>query len=318
MHALANSEMHASKTHAHILEVSSAQSGQKLLALLERLLRLPKPILHKWIRTGQIRLNSKRCQPFERVKFQDIIRLPPFALSLGTENSTAVKQVLPLPQIIGEYNGLICYNKPAGLPTHAGSKHNDSLAARLKTAFADSTFTPVPVHRLDKDTSGVILVATTFSALRLAQDQLQQGKIIKEYLCWVEGLWPYSSSTILEDELQKLNMHGVEKMVVVNQKNEFSKTARLIVTPILSNGRASLLLVRILTGRTHQIRVQLANAKHSIIGDLKYGHIQNNGQLLLHAGRITLEDGHQFQALPPWQAQFQVDYIPSIDYAKQS
>ncbi|MBQ7584674.1 MAG: RluA family pseudouridine synthase [Desulfovibrionaceae bacterium] len=291
------------------LIVEVCESEQKLLSLLERHLKVSKNLLHKWVRTGQVRINGKRCHPFDRVRGGDIIRLPPFALKMAEKEDT---EILPaLPKIVERYQELICFCKPSGLPTHGGTGHRDSLAARLRHAWRESSFIPVPVHRLDKDTSGLILVAESFQALRKAQEDLQAGFVVKEYVCWVSGRWPKSDICFLEHFLEKKGALGVEKMQVVSEDDPKGKKSLSKVTPLKIGTQKSLLLVRIFTGRTHQIRVQMADLGHPILGDHKYGHFKDsNSKLLLHACRIILKDGHEFVDLPAWPKGYEVLSLP--------
>ncbi|MBQ9536849.1 MAG: RluA family pseudouridine synthase [Desulfovibrionaceae bacterium] len=286
-------------------KVTSAEHDLKLLALLERHLGLPKSLLHRWVRTGQVRRNGKRCQPFERVAQGDLIRLPPFAFKLkGLDNK--MPQLGPLPRLIGSHADLLCYCKPRGLPTHGGTGHLDSLAARLQQAFWAAPFIPVPVHRLDRDTSGLILVATTYRALRRTQEAWQNQLITKEYLCWVWGKWPYKEPRLLIDFVQKIGAEGHMKMQVIDSLT--AKEARSFVTPMQICAKASLLLVQIGTGRTHQIRVQLAHAGYPIVGDHKYG-APTNLPLYLHATRLILNDGHEFCNFPEWDGDWRVPHL---------
>ena len=166
--------------------VTEAESGQKILQFLERRLKLPSSLLHRWIRTGQVRCNGGRCKPFARVKAGDMVRLPPFAFKLAAQmlspmpvTDKSVPESLPLPPVMGTARGLVAYAKPRGLPTQPGTGHDDSLASRLAAHHADALFVPAPVHRLDKDTSGLLLVATTHDALRRSHEDWREGRITK-------------------------------------------------------------------------------------------------------------------------------------------
>ena len=306
--------------------VQACEASQKLLMLLERRLHLPANLLHRWIRTGQVRRNGGRCQPFERVNLGDSIRIPPFALKMSKQSTfegkgknvyknlskDVSKGVLAaLPSTAGQHSGLICYIKPQGLPTHGGSGHLDSLAARLQKAFAKSPFVPVPVHRLDLETSGLILVAETFAALTKTQEDLRAHLILKDYLCWVEGAWEYQGPILLQSFLARLDDASGPKVQVVDDAAR-GKFAESLVLPLVLKAKSSLLLVRILTGRTHQIRVQMANMKHPILGDVRYGPKVQEQKFLLHSTRITLNDGTSFLNLPAWPSPYEVTQIPDL------
>ena len=330
--------------------VQETESGQKLLQFLQRRLNLPPTLLHRWVRTGQVRINGSRCKPFARVQTGDIVRLPPFAFKMAEEsNATAEPQEPtdfasgfrkadspPLPPMIGTDGYLWAFNKPAGLPTHPGTGHEDSLSSRLATYFADAPFKPVPVHRLDKETSGVLLVAASYEALSTAQDALRSGTLSKEYVVWVQGSWPFAETQLLRHFLRKDSAQGYEKVRPAAPGEADSREALCLVRPLRVGTRQSLLLVRLLTGRTHQIRVQLAAMGHPVVGDSKYGtaprrHVPRGASclpaparmidtdktkqlpaesLLLHALRITMPCGRIFSCLPEWTGEHALEQMP--------
>ncbi|WP_247647440.1 RluA family pseudouridine synthase [Desulfovibrio desulfuricans] len=337
-------------THA-VLEqpmVQETESGQKLLQFLQRRLNLPPTLLHRWVRTGQVRINGSRCKPFARVQAGDIVRLPPFAFKLAETGTTPGDPQAPinesasnnagsppLPPMIGTDGYLWAFNKPAGLPTHPGTGHEDSLSSRLAAYFADAPFRPVPVHRLDKETSGVLLVAASFEALAKAQEALRAGALAKEYVVWVQGAWPYEETQLLRHFLRKDSAQGYEKVRIAAPGEANSREALCLVRPLRVAQSQSLLLVRLLTGRTHQIRVQLAAMGHPVLGDPKYGaaprrHVprgayalpaparaggadKKNPQpegLMLHALRVTMPCGRIFSCLPSWVGEHALTDLP--------
>ncbi len=338
------------------IEVHSAEGGQKLLQYLMRRLSLPQPLLHRWIRTGQVRINGGRAKPFMHVHAGDTVRLPPFALSMAqsanfdkatqkeqtTEASTSPTppllhtDTLPLPPIVYSDETFTIYNKPCGLPVHGGTGHTDSLCARLETHFADAPFKPTPAHRLDKDTSGLICVAFSYTSLRMLQEAFAAHTMGKEYVAWVHGQWPYSEARTLTHTVAKKTIGSMEKMHVLRAKKRTSslhaeegKDASCIVQCLQRTKTHSLMHIRLLTGRTHQIRLQLAAEGHSIVGDEKYATTQKpylrdkkaDTKLFLHSLRITLphtiEDaaytnlaGKSFTVLPTWENNFRIDAPP--------
>ena len=172
--------------------VDPREGGQKLLQFLQRRLDLPPSLLHRWIRTGQVRINGGRAKPFGLVAAGDAVRLPPFALGMsrrskaagslsspapGQEPRPRAQALPPLPRPLLQDGDLWVFCKPAGLPTHPGTGHEDSLSSRLAARAGDAPFKPTPVHRLDKDTSGILLVA----AVVIVVDQIT-GKLRKELL----------------------------------------------------------------------------------------------------------------------------------------
>ena len=289
--------------------VEEAESGQKLLRFLERRLSLPSNLLHRWIRTGQIRVNGGRSKPFARVEAGDVVRLPPFAEELANEAREASPPIeaLPLPPLIGEWKGLLAYDKPRGLPAQPGAGHDDSLSSRLAANCADGAFRPAPCHRLDRDTTGVILVGATFEALRSAQEALAAGKIHKEYLAWVDGDWPHEGVRRLRGFLRKETRDNVTKTRVVPAGAPYSREAVCYVRPLLRRGGRSLLQIRLATGRGHQIRAQLAACGYPVSGDGKYG---KPGEMRLHSARVILPDGHEFSCAPDWPAPWGTAELP--------
>ena len=311
--------------------VSEAEAGQKLLACLKRRLGsdLPDALLHRIIRGGEVRVNGSRAQAFARLAAGDEVRVPPLRLdrtaqtaggTVAPEEAGAAARNAPAEMltaaglyIVAETPEYLVINKPAGLAAQPGSKQADSVSAILAVAFAGVEFTPTPAHRLDKATSGLILVGKTYRALRAAQEALREHSLGKDYLAWVEGDWPCSGPVDLYDLLEKQDTGGGREKVMTGAGKAALCTAR----PLLSRAGRTLLLIRLRTGRTHQIRVQLASRGHPIVGDAKYGGpgrnqagrppAQTGGQnMCLHAWRLILPYGQVFAAPPPWRGEFAV------------
>ena len=303
----------------------------KLVAFLVRRLEntelpFPQGELHRWIRTGQVRVNSGRSTPFARLQEGDVVRIPPFA-SASIRHSES--RIIPLETGIALGPGLtliavtpaiLALNKPAGLPSQSGTGHDDSVAARLRQYFAGTPYIPAPAHRLDKNTSGVLLAGRSFEAQRHLHERFSlpgaglDAGVTKTYLTWVKGLWPESGQTTLEDYLDKGagSEKPVREVVRVVSEGE-GRYARCLVSPLhylhkSPCGPASLLCILLHTGRTHQIRVQLASRGYPILGDTKYGG-KACSRMLLHAHDITVpmhDEVLHFSCLPDWQAPFAV------------
>ncbi len=299
------------------LQVTAAEAGQKLLQFLSRRFDEPQSVLHRWIRTGQVRINGGRAKPFDRVELNDEIRVPPFA-GAGTKTECAPAPSggkKALPPIVAETDDVIVFCKPSGLPVHPGTGHADSLTTRLEAAFAGSPFIPVPVHRLDRDTSGLLLVGKTYAAVRRLSDALasHDGSVTKEYLAWVQGECPWSRPKRLEDRLAKRTVGELGREKVVAGKSSAGeadeKPASLTVRCLTVREGRSLVLVRLHTGRTHQIRVQLSERGFPLIGDVKYGGPRCEGGLKLHAVRLRVGE-ETYTALPLWAGSLRVAHLP--------
>ena len=328
-----------SEKNRQALTVSRAEAGQKLFNFLQRRVEAATGEFHRWIRTGQVRVNGSRAKAFDRVEEGDQVRVPPFAVFLpaGTEaGNEARKASRPQDEsekkkasssslrIVYEDEDLLVIAKPAGLPVQGGTGHSDSIASRLAAERAGADFVPAPVHRLDKDTTGLLVAGKTYAAVRLLTDALagRGGEAPrKEYLAWVEGRWPFAPEDgpqELHDFLAK-DQKAQRMKTVRGPKEEEGQEARCIVTALETRripegpqGREhSLLLVRLLTGRTHQIRVQLASRGHAIVGDPWYG--KGADGLRLHAFRLSLplpgRAAKTLELLPPWKGAWKVTKV---------
>ncbi len=313
--------------------VQEPESGQKLLQFLQRRLNLPQAMLHRWVRTGQIRINGSRCKPFSRIQTGDTVRLPPFAMRMAAQCDSAspapaskspgkgdtAEDGPPLPPLVGKCGYLWAFDKPAGLPVHPGTGHEDSLTTRLACHFGQASFMPTPVHRLDRGTSGLMLVAASYAALDAAQQALRANTMHKEYVAWVAGRWPHAQTCLVRHFLRKETVDGFERMRPVAAAAPNAKEALCLVRALSINDRASLVQVRLLTGRTHQIRVQLSSLGHPVLGDAKYGQARAGATLYLHSLRIVLPEGPVFACLPPWSGPRALTALPEpIDHGPQA
>lgn len=302
--------------------VTPAESGQKLFQFLARRFNIPSSMLHRWIRTGQVRINGKRSHPFTILSVEDKVRIPPFAQHNSKRhlysNQIPSQQIVlkdppPLPPIIAETPELIVFCKPAGLPVHGGTGLTDSLTHRLALYYTEASFMPTPIHRLDKDSSGILLVAKTYSSLKCIAHLFATNKqITKEYLVWVIGECPWSDPIYLEDELIKVKIKNKRRMTTTQMQQEKlscvinpPQKAALTAHCIKQYKKYSLLLIKLHTGRTHQIRVQLASRNFPVLGDSIYGKISHSDGLKLHAFRLTLYDT-TYNVIPTWQGPWQV------------
>lgn len=295
-----------SKTFA---PVGAAEAGQKLLRFLQRRLHLPESLLHRWVRTGQVRLNGRRCKPYETVHESDQVRVPPFACQLAANGALPdppPESGSDLPPLLAAHDGIWAFAKPAGLAVHPGTGTSASLSELLAAHYADYFFKPAPAHRLDKETSGVILVGATFQAMRDLQKWFGTCRVRKEYLAWVKGRWPYGENRILRHFVG-----GMDKIEARENLFRGSRKAVCLVRLIRATPEKSLLQIRLITGRKRQIRAQLAATGFPIFGDSRYG-AHKGAELKLHACRVGLPNGLEFSCLPSWTGEFAVKELPEF------
>ena len=288
-----------------LVTVTKEEAGQKLLNYLQRRVgkEVPKSALQKAIRKGWVRVDKGRKKAFDRLKEGQIVRIPPF----HTEDKP--EQKVPAPKnslhIIHESEDVLVLSKPCGLPVHRGTNNEDSMADRVKAQYIDAPFRPSPAHRLDKNTSGVLLFGKSYTSLRSLQDQFADHSAEKIYLAWVHGNWNLTEPSVLKDSLEKKTAEdGREKMHTGS-----GKESRCIVQPMEQREDWTLMAVKLLTGRTHQIRVQLSDRGHPIAGDVKYGAPKMKNlpaPLLLHAAYVRVKEG-EWAIEPAWTGPWKVD-----------
>ena len=278
--------------------VSEPEAGQKLLQFLQRRLAgaIPASALQRWIRTGQVRVNGSRAKPGTRLELNHRIRVPPHDLPEPGPSAAPVLDSSEhrLLDVAHEDHDLLILAKPKGLPVHAGTGHQDSIVDRLRSRFADHPWKPTLVHRLDRDTSGLLVVAKTYARLLALQSLWRKEQVRKTYLAWVQGSPSWREPVLLRDETAKVRTDLGEKMRVGGGKHSLT-----LARTLFQAQDAALVLVAPLTGRTHQIRVQLGSRGHPLIGDVKYGGLPRPDGMLLHAWHIAWP-GEAFHLLPDW------------------
>jgi len=285
---------------ARLLAVDAESEGQRLDNFLLRHLKgVPKTHVYRIIRSGEVRVNKGRAQADTRVAEGDAVRLPPVRVAARAlartlpdgDADTAPPREFP---ILYEDEHLIAIDKPAGVAVHGGSGLSFGLIEQLRRARPQARFLEL-VHRLDRETSGVLLVAKKRSALKALQEQFRERETGKTYLALVLGQWP-ARKRVIDVPLHKYLIEGGERRVkVVARDDPQGLRAITLVKPRAQGADTTLLEVTIKTGRTHQIRVHLAQAGHPIAGDDKYGDFERNRQLakaglkrmFLHAWRLT-------------------------------
>lgn len=292
------------------IEIDAEQAGKRLDQFLLKLFgTIPRSRVYRLVRKGEVRVNGHRADPSQRLAVHDKVRVPPVRL----EPEGAPRRV-PRPllerlrsAIIVEDERLLVIDKPSGIAVHGGSGVSFGVIEVLRALRPEDTLELV--HRLDRDTSGCLLVARKASALRALHALLREGQFEKRYLALVKGHWQHGRTRIDVPLRTDLRVGG-ERTVKAHPSG---KAALSEFRPLQFFGkRATLMEVTLHTGRTHQIRVHAAHAGHALAGDEKYGDPQFNSEsaelglarMFLHAHSVGFEwpQGGAFSASAPLPA----------------
>lgn len=257
------------------IKVSADEVGQRIdNYLIKKIKGLPKSRLYRALRKGEVRVNKGRIKPEYRIAAGDEIRVPPLDLKTPPPSEKPSQRIANALQqaVLYEDEGIIVVNKPAGMPVHGGSGVRAGLIEHMRQ-LRPSARQLALVHRLDRDTSGCLVLAKKRRALLSLSQQWAEREVEKHYLVIVLGQWQRGRCVLDAPLLRRNNKVDKGPHVVVhpNGKPAFSE-----VKPLKIGENASLLAVRLLTGRTHQIRVHCADAGHPILGDVRYGDWQAN------------------------------------------
>jgi 23S rRNA pseudouridine955/2504/2580 synthase len=273
------------------LSVDADAAGQRLDNFLLRLLKgVPKTHIYRVIRSGEVRVNGGRASADTRLADGDEVRVPPVRVAQRDHAAPAPARNFPL---LFEDAHLLAVDKPAGVAVHGGSGVSSGVIEQLRQARPDARFLEL-VHRLDRETSGVLLVACRRSALVHLQDQFRArgaDKVVgKTYTALVVGEWP-ERLKVIDTPLHKfLTPEGERRVRATTVEDPEGVYALTLVRVVQRLAGYTLLDVTIKTGRTHQIRVHLAGAGHPIAGDDKYGDFALNKRLARGgAGQVRLE-----------------------------
>ncbi|MEH6443591.1 MAG: 23S rRNA pseudouridine(955/2504/2580) synthase RluC [Oceanospirillaceae bacterium] len=292
-----------------LLTITEDQEGQRIDNFLRTALKgVPKSMIYRIVRKGEVRVNKGRVKPDTKLKCDDIVRVPPVRTAQEGEPVKVSRELLDKLEaaIIYESDALLVINKPSGLAVHGGSGIQLGLIEALRQMRPTLTFLEL-VHRLDRDTSGCIMVAKKRSMLRHLHEALRQGQgISKVYHALVIGRWD-STVQKIEAPLRKNELSSGERIVKVQEDGKASITLFKVIRRFANV--ATLVEAKPVTGRTHQIRVHAQFAGHPIIGDEKYGVESINSQmrpkgikrLFLHAAAltVTLADGEKLHFKAP-------------------
>lgn len=271
------------------VEIVENEEGQRLDNYLIRILKgVPKSFIYKIIRDGQVRVNKKRSQPTTRLHEHDLVRLPPIRTSqpITPKVEERLAEVLTLATLY-EDELIIVLNKPAGMAVHGGSGVSLGVIEAFRRSRPDLSYLEL-VHRLDRETSGCLLLAKKRSVLRQIQAQFEEKSIEKTYLALLQGAWEGKKVKYVDAPLKKQVLVSGERLVRVDEEGKPSKTRFILLK---NYPECCLVEATPQTGRTHQIRVHSASLNTPIIGDEKYNHQPSHSlkipeRLYLHAHAI--------------------------------
>jgi 23S rRNA pseudouridine955/2504/2580 synthase len=291
-----------------LVEVAPELAGQRIDNFLITYLKgVPKTLIYRILRKGEVRVNKGRIKPEYKLQAGDIVRVPPVRVPEGDEPVPVAQGLLQRLEaaIVYEDKGLIVLNKPAGIAVHGGSGLSFGVIEAFRQLRPDAKELEL-VHRLDRDTSGLLMIAKKRSMLRHLHEQLRGDGVDKRYMALVRGHWATSQKQV-RAPLLKSNLRSGERMVEVNDEGKEALTLFKVLRRF--GDFATMVEARPITGRTHQIRVHALHAGHSIAGDSKYGdedftrEIRDLGgkRLFLHAYALVvpLPDGGKIELTAP-------------------
>lgn len=267
---------------------------------------VPKSRIYRIVRKGEVRVNKGRIKPDYRLQDGDVVRIPPVQVSESKESRPADQVLAKIEKsVLYEDKRLLILNKPSGMAVHGGSGLSYGIIEALRALWPDAPYLEL-VHRLDRDTSGCLIIAKKRSALRLLHELLRENRVKKYYQALLKGCWP-GGDRLLDFPLKKNVVRSGERVVRVSDDG---KSARSRFCPLQVKSDASLVEVKLETGRTHQIRVHAAHVGHPIAGDEKYGDDAYNRlmreqglkRLFLHAQRLEFvmpDDGQIIKITAP-------------------
>jgi 23S rRNA pseudouridine955/2504/2580 synthase len=292
------------------VKVGAAQAGQRIDNFLVRHLKgVPRSHVYRILRSGEVRVNKGRVKPSYRLAADDEIRVPPVRTGTGTHSTAPASLQASLAQaVLLEDDELLVLNKPAGLAVHGGSGLPFGLIEALRQARPHAPMLELG-HRLDRDTSGCLLIAKSSQTLNALHTLLRAGKVDKRYLALLAGSWQGGARMVAAPVARRVDARG---MVV----SERGKQAHSTFKPLERFAQSTLTEVRIATGRMHQIRLHAAHVGHPIAGDKKYGDASFNRlmrahglqRLFLHAASLSFQmpdSGRRYTVTAPLDAALQ-------------
>ena len=313
-----NTDQQSTSPPVQWVEITEDNSEQRLDNFLITLLKgVPKSRIYRIVRKGEVRVNKGRVDVKYRLVIGDIVRIPPVRMPEVSEEGLPVSRGLAdiLQQnVLFEDDSILVVNKPSGFAVHGGSGIDNGIIEGFRKINPEQRFLEL-VHRLDRDTSGCLLIAKKRSALRSLHEQFRKDTVTKSYLALLSGRW-VRKKLVVNQPLQKNVSKGGERMVVISQHGKESET---LFRRLQLFKDATLVEVSPKTGRTHQIRVHAAYLSHPIVGDERYGFddinkvFKNRGykKMFLHAETLQFQHpdtGMTLKISAPLPQQF-IDYI---------
>jgi 23S rRNA pseudouridine955/2504/2580 synthase len=290
-----------------MLDIGDESAGQRIDNFLLRACKgVPKSHIYRILRSGEVRVNKGRVDAAYRLELGDIVRVPPIRVAQASQTQSPA----PVPDanfpVIYEDEHLLVIDKPAGVAVHGGSGVSFGVIEQMRQTHPQARFLEL-VHRLDRDTSGILMLAKKRAALVNLHEQIREGRTDKRYLACAHGAWPadWGSRRVVKVALHKYVAGEGERRVRVQDDGQAAHTVFNLVERL---GDYVLLEAELKTGRTHQIRVHLAHLGAPIVGDDKYGDFALNkslarsaakpglNRMFLHAYRLSLS--HPFTGAP--------------------
>lgn len=308
------------------IETTSEDAGQRIDNFLMRHYRnVPKTLIYRIIRKGEVRVNKGRVKPNTRLNEGDVVRVPPIKVSEKTDTPEVPSALVAHIEdsILYEDKDLMVINKPSGLAVHGGSGIHFGLIEVVR-AMRPLAKRIELVHRLDRETSGCILIAKKASVLKALHHQIREDKMVKEYLALLSHPWP-KGKTKVDLPLKKNTLQSGERIVKVDSEGKPSVSFFKVMEHF---SRADLVSVRIKTGRTHQIRVHAQANGCAIVGDDKYGEKSTNKifrglgmkRLALHAHFLSFEHPGQDAPKEKWmkvEAPLHADFEETLENLRE-
>ncbi len=270
------------------LIVDESGAGQRIDNFLLKVLKgVPKSRVYRILRSGEVRVNKKRIDADFRLSLEDIVRVPPIRIAAVTSSPpTGIVKTQFDDAIVFEDDAMLVINKPAGFAVHGGSGVSRGVIEQLRLERPHAKFLEL-VHRLDRDTSGVLMLAKKRSALVALHEAIRNNHTDKRYIMMVHGQWLEKKKHVTLDLQKYVTSDGERRVNVVTDrekdKHQQSQVSETIFYLTKNIGEFSLLEAKLITGRTHQLRVQLAHLGFPIVGDDKYGDFALN-KLLMKKG----------------------------------